>query len=156
MIELALDTFTYQEAETLSIDGKRIYQISNEKFYPSITTVLGHTLEPEKKAVLDNWKARVGNKEANRISAAACNRGTDTHLMLERYLRNEDPQLESFPPEHVKMFNSLRLEAKKINRVYGQEVVLHSDSLGVAGRRGPRGSLSGRRAWRGCAGWRWH
>jgi ATP-dependent exoDNAse (exonuclease V) beta subunit len=134
MIELALDTFNYQEAETLSVEGKRVYQIPGDRYYPSITTVLGHTLETEKKDVLNAWKARVGNKKANEISAAASNRGTNTHLMLERYLRNEDPQLETFPPEHVKIFSSLRLEVRKINKVYGQEVVLYSDVLGIAGR----------------------
>ncbi len=134
MIELALDTFEYQDAETINVEGKRVYALPGERYYPSITTVLGHTLETEKKDVLNAWKARVGSKEANRISVAACNRGTDTHLMLERYLRNEDPLLETFPPEHVKIFSSLRLELRKINKIYGQEVVLYSDILGIAGR----------------------
>jgi len=134
VIELALDTFKYKDAETINVEGKRVYQISDEKYYPSITTVLGHTLETEKKNVLSAWKARVGSKEADRISSAACNRGTNTHLMLERYLRNEDPLLETFPVEHVKIFSSLRLELRKINKVFGQEVVLHSDILGIAGR----------------------
>lgn len=134
MIDLALDTFNYVDCDTISLDGRRVYHISDEKYYPSITTMLGGTIEPEKKKYLDNWKARVGSKEAQRISEAACNRGTNTHLMLERFLRNEDPQLDTFPPEHVKVFNSLRLEVKKINKVYGQEVVLYSDILGIAGR----------------------
>lgn len=134
MVELALDVFNYVDCDTISLDGRRVYHISDEKYYPSITTMLGGTIEPEKKKYLDNWKARVGTKEAQRVSEAACNRGTNTHLMLERFLRNEDPQLDTFPPEHVKVFNSLRLEVKKINKVYGQEVVLYSDILGIAGR----------------------
>jgi genome maintenance exonuclease 1 len=135
MVELALDTFAYQDCETTNLPGVgRVYMISDEKMYPSITTVLGGTLEPEKAGVLNAWRARVGNKKADQISQAACDRGTNTHLMLERYLRNEDPQLDSFPADHVKIFNSLRLELRKINRVYGQEVVLHSDLFGIAGR----------------------
>jgi hypothetical protein len=134
MVELALDTFKYVDCETVNVEGKRVYCVPGDNYYPSITTVLGGTIEPEKKKILDNWKARVGDKEAARISKAATDRGTDTHLMMERLLRNEDPQVETFPPDHAKMFRSLRLEAKKINKVYGQEVVLYSHVLGIAGR----------------------
>ena len=96
--------------------------------------MLGHTLEAEKSKVLDAWRARVGNKEADRISKAAADRGTNTHLMLERYLKGEDPRVEDFSQEHAGFFLSLRLELKNINKVYGQEVVLYSHDLGVAGR----------------------
>ena len=133
-MELALDTFAYREHETINADGKRIYVCGDDKYYPSITTVLGQSLPMEKQNVLNAWRARVGNKEADRVSKAACDRGTNTHLMLERFLRNEDPRIEEFPDDHVKIFKSLKLELKKINRVYGQEVVLYSDLLGVAGR----------------------
>jgi genome maintenance exonuclease 1 len=134
MTELALNTFNYKDAETVNVEGKRVYLIDEERMYPSITTVLGQSLPMEKQNVLNAWRARVGNKEADRISKAACDRGTNTHLMLERYLRNEDPKIEEFPEEHSKIFKSLRLELKKINKVYGQEVVLFSDVLGIAGR----------------------
>jgi hypothetical protein len=130
---LELEKYNYRDMETENVNGMRIYHGPNGP-YPSITTILGHTIETEKQNVLSAWKARVGNKEADRISAAACNRGTNTHLMLERYLRNEDPQLESFPEEHTRIFKSLKLEVRKINKIYGQEVVLYSDILGIAGR----------------------
>jgi genome maintenance exonuclease 1 len=134
MTELVLDKFVYKDCETINVEGKRVYAIDEERYYPSITTILGQSLPMEKQNVLNAWRARVGNKEADRISKAACDRGTNTHLMLERYLRNEDPRIEDFPQEHSAMFKSLRLELRNINRVYGQEVVLYSDILGVAGR----------------------
>lgn len=128
-------TFDYKDYSTVNVDGKRIYQISDEKFYPSITTVLGQTLLPEKKSYLDAWKARVGSAKANQITNDAATRGTNTHLMLERFLKGEEPyKPDEFPEGHVNIFKSLRLELRKINRVYGQEVVLFSDVLGVAGR----------------------
>ena len=134
MTELALDTFAYRDCETVNVDGKRVYVCGDDRYYPSITTILGQSLPMEKQNVLNAWRARVGNKEADRVSKAACDRGTNTHLMLERYLRNEDPKIEEFPEEHAKIFKSLRLELKKINKVYGQEVALYSDLLGIAGR----------------------
>jgi ATP-dependent exoDNAse (exonuclease V) beta subunit len=54
--------------------------------------------------------------------------------MLERHLKGEDVKMDEFPAAHANMYKSLRLELKKINKVYGQEVVLYSDALGVAGR----------------------
>lgn len=127
-------TFEYQDYPTVDLNGKRIYQISDEKFYPSITTVLGNTLLPEKRSALDLWRSRVGAAKADKISNDAATRGTNTHLMLERYLKGEDPRVEEFPETHANIFKSLRLELRKINKVYGQEVVLFSDVLGVAGR----------------------
>ena len=132
--ELSLDSFSYNEAETVDVHGKRVYLIDDDKFYPSITTVLGHTVEVEKKNSLQKWKDAVGAQKAKKICDDACDRGTATHLMLERFLRNEDPKFNEFKDEHVSMFNSLRLAVKRINKIYGQEVVLYSDILGVAGR----------------------
>lgn len=127
-------TFTYQDFPATMVTGKRIYQISQEKYYPSITTVLGGTLEPAKANALENWRKRIGHAKADQVSTAAANRGTNMHTMLERAVRGDDPKIEEFPVEHVNMFKSLRLELRKINKVYGQEVVLYSDILGVAGR----------------------
>jgi hypothetical protein len=125
--------FNYLDYQTTEVDRKRIYLISDEKCYPSITTLLGYT-DPVKNSVLDAWRARVGAKQADKISQDACTRGTNVHLMLERHLKGEDVKMDEFPAAHANMYKSLRLELKKINKVYGQEVVLYSDALGVAGR----------------------
>lgn len=88
----------------------------------------------EKKNILENWKARVGKNEANKISKDAAVRGTATHLLIERFLKGEDLKLNEFKQKHIKLFNSLKLELNHINNIYGQEVVLFSDVLNVAGR----------------------
>lgn len=126
-------TFVYQDYETVNVEGKRIY-LTPVGPLPSITTVLGQTLLADKTSYLEKWKARVGEAKASQITNDAATRGTNTHLMLERYLKGEDPQIDSFPEAHGNIFKSLRLELRKINRVYGQEVVLYSDILGIAGR----------------------
>jgi len=79
-------------------------------------------------------KIRVGESEAAKKTRAATERGSNMHLMLERYMRNEDPQTNTFPIEHVKLFNSLKPMLRNITKVYGQEVVLYSHDIGVAGR----------------------
>lgn len=126
--------FDYKDYQTVTVEGMRLYQISDEKFYPSITTILGRTHPPEKNNYLENWKNRVGAAKAKQITDDAATRGSNTHLMLERYLKGEDPQTESFPEAHANIFKSMRLELSKINKVYGQESVIYSDILKIAGR----------------------
>lgn len=130
-----LDTqrFAYPIAPRLQVLGRRFYDISSQQAYPSITTVLGHTPAPEKADWLSGWRARVGTAKADKIRDDAAQRGTNVHLMLERFVRGEDPQQLTFPSEHAAIFNSMKLGLSKVNTVYGQEVVLYSDALEVAG-----------------------
>lgn len=64
----------------------RYYQITDDNGhvfkYPSITTILGQTSD---KSGLVEWKKRIGEKEANRISSLAANRGTVMHRLIELY-----------------------------------------------------------------------
>lgn len=125
---------SYVDYPTVDVEGKRFYQLADDKYYPSITTVLGNTLEPEKAQALENWRNWMGAAKADKVRDDAAQRGTNTHLMLERYLRGEDPRAQDFPDAHSRIFNSLKFELQKINTVLGQEVVLYSDLLRVAGR----------------------
>lgn len=125
--------YEYLDYPTTDLHGKRIYVISDEKFYPSITTVLGNS-DPVKQDILNAWRARVGKDKADKVSRDAAERGTNVHLMLERHLKGEELNLHEFPTAHVGMYKSLRFGLSRINKVYGQEVVLYSDALGVAGR----------------------
>jgi len=134
MAKLELERFSYVDKQTIQVMGRRFYEVDPERAYPSITTVLGHTVPDEDKGWLDAWRNRVGHSKADKIRDDAARRGTNVHLMLERKLRGEDPQVEKFPPEHVKIFTSLKVELSKVNTVYGQEVVLYSHDLEVAGR----------------------
>jgi genome maintenance exonuclease 1 len=131
---LDLNRFPYVDKQTTTILGRRFYELSSELAYPSITTVLGNTVPEEQKGWLDAWKKRVGESEAARVSKNATDRGTNMHLMLERYMRYEDPKVQDFPPEHVKLFTSLKSALSRVNVVYGQEVVLYSKIFEIAGR----------------------
>jgi genome maintenance exonuclease 1 len=67
---------------TETINGKRYYAIGENR-YPSVTTVLGSMTD---KSGLDEWRANVGEAEADRISTFSANRGTIMHQMIEFYL----------------------------------------------------------------------
>jgi genome maintenance exonuclease 1 len=73
----------------LEINGMRYYVERNDKVQepmPSVTTVIG--CDPEKMAILANWRKAVGEKEANRKSAFASKRGTIIHDAMEEYMRH--------------------------------------------------------------------
>ena len=67
-------------------NGQRFYQVSEGQdvvgLFPSITTVLSGTSD---KTGLEEWRKRVGEEEADRISKLSMNRGTVMHRLIELY-----------------------------------------------------------------------
>lgn len=121
----------YADLLTESTTDGRKYVTPNGVKYPSITTVLGHFT---KQAIID-WRKRVGEEEANKISAKAAGRGTSLHKICERYIDNEEDYFENSMPHVQGMFNSIKpILDGRIGLVYMQEVPLYSDHLRLAGR----------------------
>lgn len=125
-VELGYDDLLTESGE----EGRRYVTPSGIK-YPSITTVLGHFT---KQSILD-WRKRVGEEEANKISARAAGRGTSLHTICERYIDNEEDYFGKAMPHVRGMFNSIKpILDGRIGLVYMQEVPLYSDHLRLAGR----------------------
>ena len=79
--------FIYPKSQRSTILGKRHYDISStQKKLPSVTTILSATQSEEKRQALANWKARVGDKQADFIRDSAAIRGTAMHAYLEDYV----------------------------------------------------------------------
>ena len=82
---------------------------------------------------IEQWKKRVGEKAANKISRQAANRGTNVHSLCEKFIANE--RINGAMPDALAMFNSIKpIMEDNISDIYTQEASLYSDSLGVAGR----------------------
>jgi genome maintenance exonuclease 1 len=109
-------------------DGKRYYTLPDGTKLPSVTTVLG----AQKKQGIMEWRKRVGEAEANRISKQATGRGTNVHTLCERYLNNE--ALGDIMPDAKEMFLSLKPLLHRIDNIQYQECALWSKQLGMAGR----------------------
>ena len=112
------------------IDGVRYYKIPDEDELVkmvSITSVTSHF----NKEIFINWRKKVGNKEADRITKAATSRGTDMHTLTEHYLKNDD--LPTVQPISDFLFKIAKGELNKINNIYALEWPLYSKQLGVAG-----------------------
>lgn len=120
-----LQTLNVEETE-----AGRHYVSPNGVRLPSVTTVLGHF---GKQKILE-WKARVGQEEAQKISTRASIRGTKFHSMLERYLANEQNIFENVMPDMKQAFKDAKYAIDKIDNIHYIESMLYSESLGVAGR----------------------
>ena len=78
--------FNYPKSSRSIEDGMRKYLFGDERL-PSVTSILQATKSEEDKAALENWKQRVGYKEANKIKTEASSRGTSMHSYIEDFLR---------------------------------------------------------------------
>lgn len=111
-------------------DGKRYYVLPDGTKLPSVTTVVG---AKKKKAIME-WRARVGEEEANRISKRATSRGTNVHTICENYLNNKPDYMSGIMPDAVEFFLSIKPYLNKINNIHYQEQALWSKKIGMAGR----------------------
>ena len=109
-------------------DGVRFYQTPSGRKYPSITTILG---AQSKQGILE-WRKRVGEEAANKISKAATTRGTKLHAYIENYLNNTNA-IEEMSFFQKELFTSILPELHKINNIQVQEQKLYSDHLRLAG-----------------------
>ena len=108
-------------------NGTRFYVTPEGAKYPSITTVLSAY---NQKAIFE-WRQRVGEAEANRISRTASSRGTRIHTLCEHYLDNKQPVFKT-PLDH-ELFNSIVPILHQINNIHAQELRMYSDHLRIAG-----------------------
>jgi genome maintenance exonuclease 1 len=119
----------YQDLDTDTRPTGRTYVTPDGNKYPSITTVLSILSEESIAA----WKKRVGEEVAAKISTKASNRGTLVHSIIERYLLNEDTS-EFLPHIRQSLENVRPILDGRLTKIYGLEVPLYSDHLGLAGR----------------------
>lgn len=113
----------------INSDNGRKYAVDEETKYPSITTVLGKTKD---LSYLKEWRKRVGEEHANKVTAAATSRGTSMHKLCEDYLLNQDlDDLGSTSGELL--FRGIRPYLDRIDNVRALESGLFSHKLHVAG-----------------------
>ena len=122
-----------QEVEPVNKDGVRFYPIPGaDKYYPSVTSITSF----KNAAFFKNWRNKIGESEANRITARATQRGTAFHSIAEDYVKgdlNLDSYLENNPLS-VRMFQTARDTLNRIDKIHCLETFLYSHYLGLAGR----------------------
>jgi genome maintenance exonuclease 1 len=133
------------EMTAVTTDTGRQYETPEGITLPSITTVLSILSRDS----IAKWRARVGEKEANRVSYRASTRGTAVHEICEQYVNN-DPDYDKYmamdidtgeqkltkrTPDLIDSFLKIKpILDERLTTVHAQEAPLYSTHLGVAGR----------------------
>ena len=112
------------------IDGVRYYNVKDEEELlklVSITSVISNY----KKEFFDAWRKRVGEDVADKKTRRATSRGTDTHTLIEHWLKNED--LPTVQPLSEMLFKIAKPALARIDNIHSLEGALYSRYLGIAG-----------------------
>jgi hypothetical protein len=113
-----------------TVDGVRYYKVpDNDELIKlvSITSVTSH----KNKKFFAEWRKRVGEEKADKITRQATSRGTDMHSLVEDYLHNRN--LSEVQPLSEFLFKIAKPELNKINNIHALEGSLYSKVLGIAG-----------------------
>ena len=116
--------------ERETIEGVRYYSVpDNDELLKlvSITSITSHY----NKEIFVNWRKKVGNEKADRITKAATSRGTDMHTLTENYLKNNE--LPPVQPMAEFLFKISKSKLNNINNIHALEGSLYSKQLGIAG-----------------------
>lgn len=118
------------EIKNVDTDSGRFYVNESGDRFPSVTTFLGAVLD---KSGLDEWRARVGDEEADRATNRGGRRGTALHNVCEKYVLNEP--LPTMMPSIQMLFSQVKpvLDAR-LDEVIGVEIPLMSNHLRLGGR----------------------
>lgn len=122
----------FGEMKRLTEDNVRYYKVDGALSYPSVTSVISFV---SRKKFAD-WRARVGEEEANRKTKHATTRGTRLHRVFEEYLMNGDyKSLDEYNVPLIQlMFNTAKSTLdKRLDNIYQQETNMYSSRLCLAG-----------------------
>lgn len=118
------------ELEQVNTDTGRYYKTPAGVLYPSVTTVTGLM----NKQAISEWRKKVGEEEANKISNQATSRGTRIHKMCEDYINGDDIDPSQYSFKDAISFEGLKkVIDKHIDNIHLQETRLYSDYLKMAG-----------------------
>tara|TARA_R110002074_G_scaffold224488_1_gene395760 strand:- start:2 stop:676 length:675 start_codon:yes stop_codon:yes gene_type:complete len=117
----------YNYADLKKQDGAtRLYLTPDGESLPSVTSILGKTKD---KSFLKQWRARVGEKNAEKIIADSAQIGTALHLYIEHYVNEHaykdltDIGIQAGKMAQVIIDHDQGL--KKVSEIWGSEVHLY-------------------------------
>ncbi len=126
-----VEKYQFSDIKTVELGGLRRYVLESGEKYPSITSVLGAV---EDKTWLESWRNALGPAKADAESKRCADRGTAIHLLTEKYLKNEEPDLDSASTLNAGLFRQIRPHLNKINNIYALEKAVYNKQLRIAGR----------------------
>ena len=111
-------------------DKGRRYETPDGRLYPSVTTILSHKSKP----FIQEWRKRVGAKEADKISRVASVRGTKIHTLCEDALNNKEEDISKLSLLDQEMYKEFRPLLNDIDNIRCLEATMYSDHLRLGGQ----------------------
>ena len=135
------DRYRYATGRQLNEDSGRVYDVAGYRL-PSVTSILSRTKDQE---FLKNWKAKVGEKEAERIKNLSSVRGTAMHKYLESYIEGIGYEDLTDTGRQAKSMAEKVIEIglAPVDEYYGSEVTMYYPGL-YAGQTDLVGVYQGR------------
>ena len=122
--------YDYPRSMRSLINNKRHYEVGEEKL-PSVTTILSACQSDEKRQSLAAWKAKMGDKAADKVRDDAAERGTAMHKYLEAHIDGTGlKDLTTLGMQAETMATKI-IESglRDLEEVWGQEVTLYYPGL---------------------------
>tara|TARA_A100001234_G_scaffold136164_1_gene119585 strand:- start:286 stop:963 length:678 start_codon:yes stop_codon:yes gene_type:complete len=113
-----------------TIDGVRYYSVPDDGDLLKLVSITSITSHKNRQIFID-WRKKVGDAKADKITKQSTSRGTDMHTLTECYLKNID--LPKVQPLSDYLFKIAKPELNKINNIHALEKSLYSKVLGIAG-----------------------
>lgn len=127
---MLVNKFNYPQLKRIQTPAGRQYVGDDDTPVPSVTTILSETGD---KTALINWRKRVGDAEANRISQESAGLGTKVHNALEKYILEEDYEIKGNNLISImakRMVDSMLREGfVNVDELWGTEVGLIAKGL---------------------------
>ena len=119
--------YSYITGTRIEDHGTRLYDVNGARL-PSVTTILGRTKDQQ---FIKDWKAKVGEAEADRIKNLSSNRGTAMHKFLESYVQGVGyDDLTGLGQEAKAMAEKvIDVGLTPVEEYYGSEVTLYYPGL---------------------------
>ena len=121
------DKYNYVSGSQSMDHGSRIYDVAGYRL-PSVTTILGKTKDQK---FLQDWIAKKGAKEAERIKNLSSKRGTSMHKFLEHHVLGTGyDDLTGLGQEAKSMAEKvIEIGLAPVEEYYGSEVTLYYPGL---------------------------
>ncbi len=117
--------------ERETIDGVRYYKVPDEEKLLKLVSITSVTSHKNRQFFAD-WRKKIGEEKADKITRQATSRGTDFHTLAENYFYNNS-ELPQVQPLSEFLFKIAKPELNRINNIHALESSLYSKVLGVAG-----------------------
>jgi len=119
--------YQYVKGRQIDEHGSRTYDVNGYRL-PSVTTILGATKNQD---FLKQWKAKVGEAEAERIKNVSSSRGTAMHKFLEHHVLGTNiVDLTRIGQEARPMADKIiEMGLAPVEEYYGSEVTLYYPGL---------------------------